>query len=302
MQIARSSIAQPSIEYVVGVDGGGTGTRAVVARMDGIVLGQGRAGPSALGQGVAPAWAQLDHAIRAAFDEARLPLTPWSQCALCAGLSGATYKPWRDEFMQRNPGFAEIILETDSFAMLLGAHGTEPGAIIAAGTGSIGEALHRDGRRVRAGGWGFPVGDEGSGAWLGLRAVRHTQCAMDGREPVGSLATRIFAFCGNDRPALQDWCARAGQFAYAQLAPIVFEEELNDPVAADLLTGAASALELLAHAIDPDGDLPLAICGTVGQRLAERLSQRLSARVVPATQDAATGALHWMRRNVRQTA
>ena len=76
---------------------------------------------------------------------------------------------------------------------LLGAHEGRPGAIVAAGTGSVGEALRRDGLRVAVGGWGFPVGDEGSGAWLGLRAMRETHRAIDGRarrRPAGRCGSR----------------------------------------------------------------------------------------------------------------
>jgi glucosamine kinase len=63
----------------------------------------------------------------------------------------------------------------------LGAHGGGPGAIVAAGTGSIDEALRHDGEHVSVGGWGYPVGDEGSGAWLGMCAMREAQLASDGR-------------------------------------------------------------------------------------------------------------------------
>src|SRR5438132_14213576 len=169
------------IEFLVGVDGGGTATRALVARRDGPVLGHGQAGPSALGQGIASAWTQIEIAIGNAFTAAGLPVPVWERCALGAGLSGVSNRPWRDEFVARNTGFATLIAETDSFAMLVGAHGGKPGAIVAAGTGSIGEVLRPDGTRFCVGGWGFPVGDEGSGDWLGLRAVRLAQCAMDGR-------------------------------------------------------------------------------------------------------------------------
>ncbi|MFC5499510.1 BadF/BadG/BcrA/BcrD ATPase family protein [Caenimonas terrae] len=288
------------MDFLIGVDGGGTATRAWLAGRDGAVIGRGLAGPSALGQGIAAAWIQVEQAIRGAFQDARLAVPSWRRCAVGAGLSGVSNRSWRDAFVERNIGFARLAAETDSFTMLLGAHGGRPGAIVAAGTGSIGEVLRPDGSRFTAGGWGFPVGDEGSGAWLGLHAVRVAQCAIDGRIAAGALARRVFAVCGSDRDSVQAWCDQAGQFAYAQLAPAVFETEQTDPSAAHLLGHAVAALETIASAIDPDGVLPLAVCGSVGRQLAPRLAPALRARLVEPADGPAAGALALIRRLVDQ--
>jgi glucosamine kinase len=287
------------IEFLVGVDGGGTATRALVARRDGRVIGQGQAGPSALGQGIEPAWVQVQLAIGNAFASAGTS-APWERCALGAGLSGVSNRPWRDEFVARNVGFAHLIAETDSYTMLLGAHGGKPGAIVVAGTGSMGEVLHADGSRFTVGGFGFPVSDEGSGAWLGLRAVRVAQSALDGRANAGPLARHVWMSCGADRDALQAWCDQAGQFAYAQLAPAVFSAEASDPAAAQLLNRAVNALDAIALALDPQGGLPLAVCGSVGRRLAERLSPVVRTRMVDAADGPTAGALTLIRRIVEK--
>jgi len=286
------------VEFLVGVDGGGTATRALVARCGSPVIGQGQAGPSALGQGIGPAWIQVQIAIGSAFTAAGLPVPSWERCALGAGLSGVSNRPWRDEFVARNVGFARLEVETDAFTMLLGAHRGQPGAIVAAGTGSVGEVLRRDGSRFSVGGWGFPVGDEGSGAWLGLRAVRLAQAAMDGRINAGPLVRHVWATCGADRDTLQAWCDHAGQFAYAQLTPAIFSTEATDPTAAHLLSRAAREIEDMALALDPQGGLPLAVCGSVGRRLADRLSPAVRSRLVDAADGPAAGALTLIRRVV----
>lgn len=288
------------VEFLVGIDGGGTSTRAIVARTEGRELGRGRAGPSALGQGVRQAWRNIGSATRRAFEAAGLAMPPWNCCAMGAGLSGVNHGVWRDAFLAEDPGLFRLEAETDSFTMLLGAHRGAPGAIVAAGTGSIGEALHPDGTRFTVGGWGFPVGDEGSGAWIGLQAVRHAQAAMDGRCAAGPLARRIWRECGDERDALQSWCAEAGQFAYAQLAPAVFEYEALDPAAARLLDNAAAALERIARALDYRGRLPLAVSGSIGQRLLPRLSGELRERLVAPADEPIAGALGLIRRIVEQ--
>jgi len=283
-------------EYLVGVDGGGSGTRALVHPVHGDGAGAGSAGPSALQQGIPQAWDNVLLAIRRAFEAARLPTPSWDRCVLAAGLSGVSHAPWREAFLAGDPGFARLEAETDSFTMLMGAHGGKPGAILIAGTGSIAEALHADGTRATVGGWGFRVDDEGSGGWLGLQAVRHGLAAMDGRVNPSPLARRVWMHCGDERESLQEWCGRAGQFEFAQLARAVFECEEADPVASRLLAQATAALEELALAIDPRGRLPLAVAGSIGERLAPRMRPFVRGRIVPAQAGAAEGALMLARR------
>lgn len=272
----------------------------MVQRTGGAVVGTGTAGPSALGQGIAQAWDHIGLAIRAAFAAGGVAPPPWDRCALAAALSGVSHAPWRATFLAADPGFAALAAETDSFAMLLGAHGGAPGAIVIAGTGSIAEALRADGSRATVGGWGFRVGDEGSGSWLGLQAVRHGLAAFDGRANASPLARRVWMHCGDEREALQAWCDSSGQFAYGQLARAVFECEDTDPVAAALLQQAVAALEDLALAVDPRGRLPLAVAGSVGERLAPRMRPAVRARLVAARAGAAEGALMLARRIARR--
>ncbi len=204
-------------------------------------------------------------------------------------------RPCATAFLAADPGFARLAAETDSFTMLLGAHGGQPGVILIAGTGSIAEALHADGSRATVGGWGFPVGDEGSGAWLGLDAVRHGQAALDGRANPSPLARRVWMHCGDEREALQAWCAAAGQFEFAQLARAVFDTEAADPHSAALLQRAVEALEDLALAVDPRGRLPLAASGSIAERLAPRMRPALRGRLVQPRDNAVAGALSLIR-------
>lgn len=283
------------IDYWLGIDGGGTGTRALLALPDGTVLGRGHAGPSALGQGVESALRHVQQAIASTFENAGIAQPDRGRCAIGAGLSGIGNPVSRRAFEDGMAGWGRLVLETDAFTMLLGAHQGRPGAMVAAGTGSVGEVLRADGTRFHAGGWGFPAGDEGSGAWIGLRAMAVAQCAMDGRAESGPLAEAIWSRCGSRRTDLQVWCANAAQFAYAQLAPLVFDVAFHDAAAEQILVDAAHALEALAHGLDPAGALPLAICGSVGQRLQSRFEPVLRARAVAPWVGPAEGALLLLR-------
>jgi glucosamine kinase len=282
--------------YLIGIDGGGSGTRARLTDGSGRVLGLGSAGPSGLTLGVDSAWVEVESAIEQCFASAGMPAAPRRQCALGLGLAGANVRMQAQRFLGRAGDFAHLVLETDAAAMLLGAFGGKPGVVVAAGTGSVGEALRPDGSRASVGGWGFPVGDEGSGAWLGLGAVRAAQWALDGRAPRGALAEAVLREVGEEAEALLAWCAQAGQGAYARLAPYVFASAASDPIAAGLVRAAVVSIAEMADALDPGGVLPLAICGSIGVRLAAQLPARFAGRLREPEGDAIDGALLLARR------
>ncbi|MCV2368147.1 glucosamine kinase nucleotide-binding domain-containing protein [Roseateles oligotrophus] len=287
--------ADGAARFLIGVDGGGTGTRVRLADLQGRILGQGDAGPSALGQGSEQAWRHIQQAVEAAAAQAGLTGLAPIDCAIGLGLSGAGVPSQAAEFLARQPGYALLALDNDGFTTVLGAHAGQPGAVVASGTGSVGEVLRRDGSRGMAGGWGWIAGDEGSGAWLGLKAMRHACQAMDGRVPAGSLARAVWAVAGVHTEAMLAWGAVAGQHAYASLAPLVFDCADNDAIAAGFLTEAVFELEKLAAALDPDASLPLALCGSIALRLAPNFSGALRARCVSPQGDSADGGLHLVR-------
>ncbi len=283
------------VRWWVGIDGGGTSTRALVADAEGRILGRGEAGASALNQGVDQAWRHIAEAIAGA-GVADLQLR---DCALGLGLSGTGVPAQLQGFVAADPGVAQFALVTDGFAGLLGAHGGEPGGLLISGTGSVAEALLPDGSHRMTGGWGWQIGDEGSGAWLGQQAMKLAHAAFDGRATRGALADSVGAVAGTRREDLLAFCAQAGQGGYASLARLVFENEAGDPAAAALLDAAARALDALAVALHPT--LPLALAGSIALRLGDRLSPALQARRVEPRGDAVAGAL-WLIQQQKNSA
>ena len=294
-----SPAALVHLRFLIGVDGGGTGTRVKLADRDGRILAQGEAGPSALGQGAEQAWRHIRQAIQAAAGAAGIAEPEFAHSAIGLGLSGVSVAAQAQAFIDQQPGFALLALDGDGYTTVLGAHGGRPGAVLAAGTGSIGEALRRDGSRAMSSGWGWVTGDEGSGAWLGLQAMRHAQQALDGRASVGPLARAVWATAGTERPAVLAWCAAAGQHGFASLARLVFDSAASDPVAARLIEQAVAELERLALALDPESELPLALAGSIALRLAPNFSPALQARLVSPQGDSADGALLLIRQSLR---
>jgi glucosamine kinase len=281
------------IDYLIGVDGGGTGTRVRIARVSpggAVELAQGASGPSGLGLGIARAWATVQEAVAQAFAAAGIAPPPPDRMAIGLGLAGVHNRQWAQEFEAFDPGYAALVLETDAFTTLMGAHGGRPGAIVAIGTGSVGEVLLPDGTRREVGGWGFPAGDEASGGWIGLAAVNHIEQVLDGRRPASSFAADVIEACGGNRAAIQVWLGKATQTTYASLAPLVLRHA-DDPAAHAILTKAGDEAAAIARALDPDGTLPLALWGGLGSALRDWLPPALAARASAPAGDSARGAL-----------
>jgi len=292
--------------YCLGVDGGGTGTRLRLFGADGQSLGEGRAGPSALGQGVEQAWRHILQAAQQAVADAvgQGTLAPGScfdasfmaQTRLGLGLSGAENAAWVADFTRISPHWAEQRLVSDGLIAVLGAHAGQAGAVLSVGTGTVGVALHTGERVSLIGGWGWHLGDEASGSWMGRQAIVCAQLAIDGRGPHGPLAQAVMAHGAGDRLGLLDWCAQVGQAEVAALAPLVFSLEASDPAAAHLVNSAVRSVEIFVQALDPHGALPLVIAGSVGERLCARLSAQTQQRLVPAQADACEGARLLLKR------
>lgn len=290
--IVNNTIAEDyTIKYLVGVDGGGSGTRIIVTDKKLQILASAQGDPSALGQGIEKAWRSIVDTLARAFYYGSLPVPMLSECAIGLGLSGANNIVWKNEFYMRNPGFKNIIVDTDGFTTLLGAHSGKPGVIVAVGTGSVGMVLNKNGERKDVSGWGFPAGDESSGAWLGLKAAAITMKTLDGRRPASALSELVLKFCGKEPGQFLNWLGNAGQNSFAQLAPLVFQAAPTDNDAKELLLSAGVEIELMAKTLDPEGKLPLSICGRLGEALIPYLPESTKKHNQPAQGDSTIGAL-----------
>jgi glucosamine kinase len=287
--------------FLVGVDGGGTGTRVVLADASGVELAQAVGSASALALGAKRAWTAIGAAVTQAFANAGLVLD-WSTCVLGCGLAGVNNREWLAEFAAQAPQLAALVAQSDAYTTLVGAHGGAAGVIVALGTGSIAAALAEDGSCRIAGGYGFPSGDEASGAWLGLRAIVHVQQVLDTRAASDAFSDALLAQTGaRDRDGLVVWLCSANQAAYASLAPVVFAHRAH-PVAAALLAQAGADIARLIDALDPQGGLPVALCGGLGEPMSPYLPPSYRARLTPARADSAHGALELARRAAAEQA
>ncbi len=281
--------------FLIGIDGGGSGTRVVLGDARGRELAQAAGAPSGLGLGVERAWEAITAGCADAIASVGATLD-WSRCVLGCGLAGVNNRDWLSAFRARAPALAGLAIESDAYTTLLGAHGGAQGVIVALGTGSVAAALGADGECRIVSGYGFPSGDEASGAWLGVRAIVHAQHALDGRGPNDDLVQALLAHTGaHDRDGLVVWLCEANQTAYARLAPIVIAHRTH-PFAARLLGEAGAEVGKMIAALDPSASLPIALCGGLGAPLREYVPQIYQARLREPLADSAHGGLRLAQR------
>jgi N-acetylglucosamine kinase-like BadF-type ATPase len=173
---------------VVGVDGGGTKTEAVILDADLRVIGEGRAGASnPLRVGITSAAAAVREAIDNACAAAKVRRSDLDAAEV--GLAGARRRELRERMRETllPLGIRDLDVVTDADIALYGATDGAPGLVVIAGTGSICCGINARGKRFCAGGWGPVAGDEGAGAWIARRALRAIAWASDGRGPQTSL-------------------------------------------------------------------------------------------------------------------
>lgn len=242
---------------LLAVDGGQTGTRALLASAGGRILGRGDAGPirHLFGAGGAEAQAAIGAAIRAAYADAALE--PGRVAAAVCGIT--SIRPDRPETAKVEAAVRSVIAPErvevlpDYVTNLLGAANGGSGVVVVAGGGSIAYGRTDDGRDATAGGDGYLLGDEGSGYDIGRSALRAVLRAADGRgEPTRLTQAVLDAFGVSGAQEIKDvvYAPGFGRERVAALAPLVAEAaEVGDAAAIEILRRAGEGLGLMAAAV-----------------------------------------------------
>jgi glucosamine kinase len=286
----------------VGVDGGGSGCRARIADNQGNMIGQGRGAPAALRLGIDRSLAAVESTCRAAAAEAGLPASALRQMDAVVGLAGVGRKGLLDALIARPHPFRSVRYVNDATIACLGAHGGYDGGVVIMGTGSVGLAII-NGREIRIGGYGFPVSDEGSGAALGLEALRMALKAHDGRIARTPLASEMMSRFQDDPLEVIAWMDVATATDYAAFAPLVLDfAERGDAAAQEIVREAARQIDGIAGRLLQLGTPRLALLGGLAPRIHAFLAPEIKARLVPAMGDAIDGALLLARGRLRGSA
>ena len=298
--------------YTVGVDVGGTSTRALVLRLDGMVLGRGESGganPNSHPPAVAAA--RVAEAIAAAFGE-RNPGAARHCVQGLAGVSKLSDPAVGAEFDDALAGIGvrcPVTNVSDAEVAFASATGEPDGTVLVAGTGSVAARIAGRRRTTVAGGHGWLLGDEGSAFWIGREAVRATLHALRSQAGVGALASAVLAEALPGPPDTEPGWQERGYarlitaanaeppIRLARFARLVSAHAATDPQAKEIVQAAATILMELLHAVrSPAERTPIVLIGSVagagtpvGEALRAALAAQSGGPVLPAA-DGASGA------------
>jgi glucosamine kinase len=283
------------VNFVLGIDGGGTSCRAALATGDGAVIGRAKSGAANIRTDLTGARTHIVEAARQAFiaagqDPDLIPQTP-----AILGLAGANVGTYRQQLEAILP-FSISRVETDAEIALEGAVGSGDGAMAILGTGTA--YMARKGGTSRAiGGWGFQVGDQGSGARIGRDLLEQTLLAHDGVRPGSPLTDSMMATFRNNPEDVVEFTTNAKPGDFGGFAPKVFEHAgKGDAVANWIVDKAVGDVEASLGALDLSHDAPLCLLGGLAPLYAPRLSQRYQALLKAPLDDALGGAVQMAAR------
>ena len=280
----------------LGVDGGGSGCRARIEDEYGAVLGEGGSGPATTRLGIGKAWHSVMRACAVAAEQAGLKREDFALMHAGIGLAGFGRAGADASLKEIMHPFASVRFISDGLAACLGAHGGADGAVVVAGTGSIGVGLI--GRReIRFGGYGFPISDEGSGADIGLRAIKLALRAADQRGETSPLLEEVLGCFGHDPCQAVAWSEQATATDYATFAPLVLRHAAEgDPIGRRIVERAADEIGDLLDMFLRRGIDKLSLVGGLSGAIAAWLTSDLRDRLKLPDGDGVAGALLVARR------
>ncbi len=284
-----------SQSLLLGIDGGGTRCRARLATLDGGVIGEACTGPANLGLGLGRSFAAVTEAATQCLQQAGLTAEHFATITACLALAGASEPTYLAAAQAYTHPFAATVVTTDAHAACVGAHRDRDGGIVVVGTGSVGWAVLK-GQSYRVGGWGLPVSDEGSGAWIGSEALRRVLWARDGRVAWTPLLRALFAEFKNDPHAIVRFAQSASPGDFGTFAPRIVEfAARDDPTACELMKAAACHIDALADQLLAIGADRLALAGGLAASITRWIGPETRAHLVPPIGDALDGALYLAR-------
>ncbi len=250
--------------YALGIDGGGSTVRVSIVAPDLTVHAEylGPAvNPSVVGRDTAAH--RIQAAIRAALQQASLNTAQINGVGI--GIAGAANRydwsePWLRQTVNAVLPDAQVVPSSDYEIALVGAQGQRLGILLLAGTGSLAYGVNGVGESALIGGWGYLIGDEGSGYWLGSQALRAMVRMADGRGRDTLLYQRVLDTLNLTQPLdVIGWLYHQDEARVrevANLAPLVLEcATEGDASAGRIVRNGAFELALAVRAVRQRLDL-----------------------------------------------
>lgn len=288
------------MDLYLGIDAGGSRTRARLVSAEGKVLGTGEGGPANTPAGLIRGLVAIEEAWSQAAAAAGLTKTEVASIRAGLGMAGLNRRGVLQGLTDHQFPFRSIALASDAAIANLGAHAGADGSVVILGTGSVG--FGRVGEKVfTIGGYGFPVSDEGSGAELGLRAIRRALWARDGRIPHSPLTREVLDRFHGSPGEIVDWTACATPGDYGTFAPMVLDHALAGDATAELIVQeSARRIDAMIRMLFDLGAPHCCLIGGVAERMRDWLAASIRARLRDPLGDSLDGAILLARKRMEQ--
>lgn len=275
--------------FFIGIDGGGTSCRAALARADGAIVGRGKSGAANILTDLDGGVRHIVEAAGAACVNAGYDTDILASCDVVLGLAGANVEATVGAVVERLP-FRRCAVESDALIAAHGALGDDDGAVAILGTGSV-FATKANGVVRTIGGWGFVVGDQGSGAVLGRSLMQEALLAHDGVRTGSAVTEFVMRDFDNDPQKLVAFAHGALPGAFARYAPDIFSfANEGDDIAGGLLRTAAREVDACLDVVMQGPEPKLCLLGGLGAAFEPWLKEAHRACIVASKGDALEGA------------
>ncbi|MDO3385219.1 BadF/BadG/BcrA/BcrD ATPase family protein [Gilvimarinus sp. SDUM040013] len=289
--------SQPATENLLylGVDGGGTKCRAILVDQNNQVIGEGNGGPANPYHGVARALESIVNASDNALRSAGLKPEDKSRIVAGLGLAGVNVPSLYTIVKQWDHPYYAQYLTTDLHIACVAAHSQDDGAVIVSGTGSCGFA-HVGNESLTLGAHGFPLGDIGSGAWMGLECIKAVLLDSDELGPKTAMTELVAEQLQARGIMIVERLSGAKSSDYAKMAPLVFTAaEQGDEIALKIVQEGAKYLTDVARRLWELNPPRMAMLGGVSQRIVDWMDKDIAEKMSKPLNQPEFGAVHYAR-------
>ena len=278
---------------IIGVDGGGTACKAALCVGPGMTRYERRGGPANVSD-FAPAIGVIHGVIAALVGEAGLQPADLARTCVHLGLAGVTGPVMAERVagaLRTVLPIGKIAVTGDQPTMVAGALGARDGVVAAIGTGSF-IARQKDMALRTLGGWGFRLGDQASGAWLGQRLLQEVMLVHDGVMPATGLSRAVMGRFHDDPAEVVAFAIAARPSDFADFAPQVLDAAAgSDALAVRLMRDGAAYIVMSLAALEWRDADAVCLTGGVGPYYASWLPERTVQALTAPLGDALDGAL-----------
>ncbi len=281
------------VKHLIAVDGGGSGCRVRLSDISGKILAEYSGKPSNIATDFALALNNIQEAIIACYKKAGLDPNQRHNDAAWLGLAGAGVGDLAKK-VERALAFRLCRVSTDYKTAIQGALGKGDGTLAMLGTGSF-FVRRKNGVDKKIGGWGYQLGDEAGGAWLGRELLRAVLRAQDGLEPHSELTRAILKEFDLRPDNIVNFANQASPGEMAKFAPKLIAKMDNDPVASNILMRGCNLICQNLYSLDVENSQALFLLGGLGETYRALLPEKLARLYHRPHGDALDGAMYLAR-------